>query len=130
MVKGTEKVECEISGFNLWNYDDSDTIGMRMELENTGNIHARPRTTVYIRNMLNKDMYTGRMKYGAPVYPGKAENYHGDIYNIKLKPGLYKAHVYMEIEDTYRVFKKDIYFIVGKEGRILKTLYTEPKRVR
>ena len=127
VVKGTEKVDCEISGFNLWNYDNRDSIGMRMELTNTGNIHARSRTTVFIRNMLNKDLYTGHMKYGAPVYPGKVENYLGDIYNIKLKPGIYKAHVYMEIEDTRRVFKNNIYFIVGKEGKVLKTFYNKPK---
>ncbi len=126
-IRGTDKPQHELDDFKIWKHKEKEAIGIEAVLKNTGNIHLRPRTTVYVQDFLGEALKRVPLKYGVPVYPNKRQNYRGDIFNFSLKPGLYRAIVETKYMDTTGIFKKRIYFFVGKGGRVWFTSFRRPK---
>jgi hypothetical protein len=122
-VKDVEKIDCNVTGFELWKYDDRKAYGTKVLFTNSGNTHMKPRINVYIQNLMGKNLGRAQLKYGRPVYPGKSQDYDGAIYNFLLKPGMYKAMIDADFENVIPRLRRNIYFIVGKEGRILMTFF-------
>jgi len=127
-VKEEEKAaNIYISNFKLWKFTDRKAIGVKMAFKNDGNIHLKPRTQVYIKNLFNKVLNTAPLKYGKPVYPGKVQSYSGAVYNFELKPGIYTAMIDTELASVAQRFRKNVYFLVGKNGEIIFTFFKEAK---
>lgn len=120
---GTEKVECDIVGFKIWKHKDKKILGAKVGIENKGNIHMRPRITVYVQNLFRKNLQKAPLQYGKPIYPGGRQDYIGNISNFILKPGIYKAVIDTEYTNLGKRFQKKIYFLVGIKGRILFTFF-------
>jgi len=124
---GTEKVECDVSAFKIWKFEDRDALGMKVAFKNTGNIHVKPMTEVYVRNMFDEALQKAQLPFGVPVYPGKTQEYDGAIYGFKLKPGLYKAVIVGEYANVGQKFEKTVYVVAGKGGKILSSSFTKPE---
>lgn len=126
-VRELEKIECKISDFKLWKFEDRNGLGVSVELKNTGNVHLKPKMQVFIQNIFSRTLNRAVLSYGKPTYPGKSQDYGGAIYNFKLKPGIYKAMVDAEYTYIPQRFRRKIYFLVGKDGEILFTFFRRPK---
>jgi len=127
-IRGTGKPRHELDDFKIWKHKDKEAMGIEAVLKNKGNIHLRPRTTVYVQDFLGEALKRVPLKYGVPVYPDRTQNYRGNIFNFSLKPGLYRAVVETRYTDTTGIFTKRIYFFVGKGGRVWFTSFRRPKR--
>ena len=126
-IKGSEKTGHTIKDFKIWNYKDRKAIGTSVVIENTGNVHLKPRTFVLIKNLRGELQQKATLAFGEPVYPQKNQAYKGSIYNFQLRPGIYKAVIDISYTTQTGVFKKNVYFIVGRNGKILFTLFRRPK---
>ena len=125
MIKETGIIDYKISGFKLDKLMGRDALSVKVDLKNLGNVHLKPRITVFIQNLFNKDLQKTFLKYGKPTYPGMEQDYHGAIYNFKLKPGIYKAVIDTEYTNVGKRFKRSVYFVVGRRGRVLFTFFKE-----
>ncbi len=54
VIKGTEEVSCQVDNFQLRNRKGKDGLETKVVLNNTGNIHIKPRITVYIHDIFDK----------------------------------------------------------------------------
>jgi len=82
-------------------------------------VHLRPQTTVYIENLFKKILQKSVLKYGKPVYPGAEEDYYGNIHNLELRPGIYRARIDIFMKDVTTRSRKIAYFLVGLNGKVL-----------
>jgi hypothetical protein len=127
-IKGSQEMGHEMVDFKIRKYKDRKAIATKIILENTGNIHLRPRITVFVENLFRKLLQKTPLQYGTPIYPGETETYDGSIYNFALKPGLYRAVIQTEYTDTAGIFRENVYFLVGKGGNIWFTSFRRPKK--
>ncbi len=127
IVLGTEKVDYNISDFKIWKFEDKKALSIKLDLKNTGNVHLKPKTTVFIQDIFNKNLQKAVLRYGKPTYPGRVQDYHGAIYNFRLKPGLYKAMIDVEFTNVSKRFRKKVYFLIGKNGKPIFTFFRRPK---
>jgi len=129
IVLGTEEINYKISDFVLWNFKDREALGVRLDLNNTGNVHLKPRIMVFVKSLSGKVLEKADLEYGKAAYPGGTKIYNGAIYSFKLKPGLYKAVVDMEFTNLARkAVEKRYYFLVGLNGKILYTFFRRPRK--
>lgn len=127
MIKETEKVDCKLSNFRLWKFEEVNSYGVQIDLTNMGNTHLRPQIMVDIKNIFNNLLRKAAMQYGMPAYPGKTQEYNGAIYNFILKPGLYKADIDIEYTNLGARYRRKVYFIAGRDGKILFTFFRRHK---
>lgn len=125
-IKESESIECKIANFKLSKFKDRKALSTRVSLNNTGNVHLKPKITVFIQNIFNKILQKADLKFGEPTYPGRVQDYRGAIYNFKLNPGLYKAEIYGEDTITPLRFRRKVYFMVGREGKVIFTFFRRP----
>jgi hypothetical protein len=126
---GTEKIECGVSAFKIWKFEDRDALGIQLTFNNTGNVHVKPRITVYVQNVLGELLQRAQFQYGEPTYPGQTHNYNGAIYSFKLKPGVYKAFIDAEFVNIGQKYQKTVFFLVGKGGKVIGSSMRSPEDI-
>ena len=127
MVLGTEEIDYKISNFKLWKFEDRDSVGAIVQLKNDGNIHLKPKIKVTIQSIFKKRYIRAiDLEYGEPAYPKKDQIYKGAMHGFKLKPGLYRAVIDMDIINLAEKSKRNAYFLVGWKGKILYTFFKRP----
>lgn len=126
-IKETEDIVYRINDFRLWKFADRDALGIGLSIKNLGNIHLNPKTNIFIQNIFSRNINRVSLRPGGPAYPGESKDYQGAIYNFTLKPGVYKILVDTEFTNTLERLRKKIYFIVGRNGKILFMFFRRPK---
>ena len=126
-VTETEVIDCIMSDFEIRKFEDRKALKIKLDMRNRGNVHIKPRITVYVEDLFNKLLQKADLKFGMPTYPGTDQDYHGAIYDFKLKPGIYKARIEADYTNVARRFYKRIYFIVGRDGKVILTLFRKPR---
>jgi hypothetical protein len=122
-IKDEGEVNCSMSDFKLWKFEDRKALGVDVTFRNEGNVHLKPRMVVHVQNLINKNLRKTSLRYGKPIYPGKSQKYSGALYNFGLKPGLYKVMVDAQFTNIAASFRKKVYFVVGKDGEIIFTFF-------
>ncbi|NQT06956.1 MAG: hypothetical protein HQ575_05390 [Candidatus Omnitrophica bacterium] len=125
IIRGTEEIDCRLTNFMIDRYQDANSLIAKVSLENKGNTHITPRVNVHVQDILGREIKTGNFKYGKPVYPGTTQDYFGEIYT-RLKPGIYKAWVDMELANVSSRLDKKFYFLVGLKNRVIYTFFRRP----
>lgn len=114
-VEGTEKADLEIPGMSL---KLSSHTEVAVLVNNTGNIHIRPRVLVQVHDEKDdKLLMNAILKYGQPALPGQPRMYQGRVDNYRLPQGKYWASI--QIEDVERgLFFPDIKkkFLITADG--------------
>lgn len=126
-VKEIEEIDCEVSQFDIWKFEDRKALGIKAVLKNNGNTHLKPMIDVHIQDLFNKTINKTGLKFGRSIYPGMTQDYHGAIYNFGLKPGIYKAMIDISFTNLVERVRKRIYFTVGRKGKILFKFFKNRK---
>ena len=127
---GTDKIECNVTDFKIWKMKDRKALGMKVSFNNTGNIHIKPMTEVFIHNEEGQALQKAQLPYGAPVYPGKSASFDGNIYNFRLKPGMYTAVIDTDFTNVGQKYQKTVYIVAGKGGEILGSSMKSPDDIK
>jgi hypothetical protein len=107
-VQGTEKVKWQISEAKP--DFSSDTTRILAYVENKGNVHVRPSGNVKIYNKNRTISIQLNFKDGAPVYPGRTQEFYADDKELKLVPGRYTAEIEMQYKGGIQ--RKKIHFTI------------------
>lgn len=127
-IKDTWSIDCKINDFRLQKLEDRNALSIEVVLHNEGNIHLKPNIKVFVQNLFGRTLGKAGLQYGRPTYPGRSQAYSGAVYNFKLRPGLYKTMVDMEFTNVATRFRKNVYFLVGKDGKVIFTFLRRPKQ--
>lgn len=114
-LEGTEKIEAETAAISV--QASTHTI-VSVLINNTGNVHVRPRGLIRIFDKDDQLQINAVPEYGKPVFPGQPRALSATIRNFRLLPGRYRAVIELEDGDreyTFPVQEKK--FTVGKDGR-------------
>lgn len=91
-AKGTEEFGLEATDAGIYTNQESENLitDFSLELKNTGNVHLRPQSRVYIYTG-SKKMGKFKLHHGAPVYPRKNKKFFTGKKEVKWEPGEYTA---------------------------------------
>lgn len=114
-IDGKEKVGGRVAALSVQPSTGSVAVGV--VVENEGNVHLRPYGMVRIFTDKDKPMANIELKRGKPVYPGKSQGFFGDVADLRLPPGKYKATI--ELRDLDRdidILTKEQAFVINKKN--------------
>ena len=115
-LKGTEKLATEVAGLGI-NISSNTEVGVL--LENTGNVHIRPRGYIYVETPKGERILNVEIPISQPAFPGQQRPYAGTVKGFTLPPGNYVAR--FELTDTDRPVKyslKPKKFSVDANGKV------------
>ena len=115
-LKGTEKLATEVAGLGV-NISSNTEVGVL--LENTGNVHIRPRGYIYVETPKGERILNVEIPIGQPAFPGQQRPYAGTVKGFTLPQGNYVAR--FELTDADRPVKyplKPKKFSVDANGKV------------
>jgi len=121
-VQGTESLEGNVLDTAVARSSQNGKTGITFlaNLENTGNVHFRPRGKIVIADEKDNKIDELEVQYGWPLFPGKKHLYNAFWEKVKLEKGAYHADVVFNYGDIYqdvsKEIKKSIYFEVNDAG--------------
>ena len=116
-VKGTEKLDVRLSAFTVTPSTDGVSAGVL--LQNTGNVHIRPRGMLKVFNEQSEPLAFFELGKGQPVFPGNTGSFMKSLKEFQLAPGRYVTEI--KITDTDReqeIVNTRKKFTVKEDGKI------------
>lgn len=116
-IKGTEKIDSSLEAIAIMQMDNGIKTGV--VIKNKGNVHIRPLGEFNILTSKNEPVAFVFIKRSQATFPGESQEYFGELKDVRLKPGRYKAEISLRDADrSVELIKAKKEFMVTEEMEI------------